>query len=99
MAGSPRISESGSQGVKTAKGISLRARLLELTDPDLTIRKYGPDLEMAAKSLDILNQCADADVGAVLDLRHFALMNAEDFTELQLCHLASFSKRVQGHRF
>ena len=75
----------------------LPARILKLTDPDLAIGKYGANLEMAAESVDILDQGADADVCAVLDLRDLALVHAEDFTELQLCHLTNFSERIEGH--
>lgn len=75
----------------------LMARILKLTDSDLAIGEHGVNLEMAAKSLDILDQCADADVGAVFDLRDFALVHAEDFAELQLRHLTGFSERFEGH--
>ncbi len=75
----------------------LQARIHKLTDLDLAIGKHGADLETAAKSLDILDQCADADVAAELDLRNLALVNAEGFTELQLRHLTSFSERIEGH--
>jgi hypothetical protein len=81
----------------TRRIFCLPARILKLTDPDLAIGKDGADLEMAAKGLDKLDQGADADVRAVLDLRDLALAPAEDFTKLQLRHLTSFSERIEGH--
>ncbi|MFN7918954.1 MAG: hypothetical protein U0Q16_02590 [Bryobacteraceae bacterium] len=76
----------------------LPIRSLELADTDLTVGEHGADFEMATKSLDILDQSANTNVGAILYLGNLALVYAEDFAELELRHFASFAERIEGHR-
>src|ERR1017187_6758587 len=46
---------------------SLFCKLLELADPHFSIFENSPDFQPPSNSFDIVGECADTNVGAMLD--------------------------------
>jgi hypothetical protein len=63
-------------------GAALTCPFLELRDPYFTVLENGPEFQAATHGFHVVGKRTDADIGAVLDLRNLALMDAEDFGDL-----------------
>ena len=59
---------------RRTKGIELLRKLFELGDAHLPIREHGSNFQPAPKRFDVFCERAEVNVGAVLDLGHFALI-------------------------
>jgi hypothetical protein len=54
---------------------SLFCKLLELADPHFSIFENSPDFQPPSNSFDIVGECADTNVGAMLDFGNLALVD------------------------
>lgn len=84
-------------GGATAASAVLARQLFKLGDAHFPVLEHRPDLKPATYGFHIAGERTDADVGAVLNLRDLALIDAEDFCELLMLHFLCFSQLVEGH--
>lgn len=70
---------------------------LKLPDLDGAFGELGGDFEFSAQGSDEILERADIHVGAALELGDGGLVDAEDFRQMHLRHLAGLAEFVERH--